>query len=212
MSTESYTLLPVSSSQRTSFNIKELNKNSERFFTEAAKTIYALEEISEERVLNLLKDTFKGVYFTEEENKKKAKSEKKEQPPSCYILFCKDRRPRITEENPDADAKRIIELLASAWKEISEEEKKVYIDRANAIKQQIKDGTYVAPVKEASAAKPKAGSKRPATEELVDAAPAPKKKDAAPKEASVAKKKDAAPKDASPAKEAAPKKATASKK
>ena len=202
---EAYTLFPVSASQRGTFNIKELTKNSDRFFTESAKTIFLLEEISEERVVNILKDTFKNNYFAAEEEKKKAKSEKKVQAPSCYILWCNDNRNRIVAENPSADAKRVIELLGESWKTVSDADKKVYIDKANVLKQQVKDGTYVAPVKDSS--KAKAGTKRPATEAPAEAAPAPKKKEAP------ASKKEAAPVAAAPvaAKEPSKKKEAAKK-
>ena len=36
---------------------------------------------------------------------------------SAYIYFCEDKRPQVTNENPDCEAKQIIAKLAELWKE-----------------------------------------------------------------------------------------------
>lgn len=66
-----------------------------------------------------------------EKTEKASKEEKAEkgpkQPLSAYLRFSQDKRASFKEENPTADSKEIMKGLGAMWKEMSEEEKKVFL-------------------------------------------------------------------------------------
>eukprot|EP01120_Amphizonella_sp_Union-15-10_P013790 TRINITY_DN6497_c0_g1_i1.p1 TRINITY_DN6497_c0_g1~~TRINITY_DN6497_c0_g1_i1.p1 ORF type:complete len:343 (+),score=68.65 TRINITY_DN6497_c0_g1_i1:95-1123(+) len=67
--------------------------------------------------------------------KKKALSSKFKQPQpkravSAYMVFCKDQRPVIRTENPKISITEISRKVANAWKELTDEEKEPYIQKA----------------------------------------------------------------------------------
>jgi len=49
---------------------------------------------------------------------------------SAYMIFCNENRPIVKEENPDAKFGEMGKLLGAKWKELSEEGKKPYNDKA----------------------------------------------------------------------------------
>jgi len=49
---------------------------------------------------------------------------------SAYMFFSQDWRERVKAENPDAGFGEIGRLLGARWKELSDEEKKPYIEQA----------------------------------------------------------------------------------
>ncbi|KAI0085590.1 high mobility group box domain-containing protein [Irpex rosettiformis] len=49
---------------------------------------------------------------------------------SAYMFFSQDWRERVKAENPDAGFGEIGKLLGARWKELSDEEKKPYIEQA----------------------------------------------------------------------------------
>lgn len=49
---------------------------------------------------------------------------------TAYNYFCADQRAAIKEKNPDANQPEIMTLLAEAWKNLSEEEKQPYNEKA----------------------------------------------------------------------------------
>merc|ERR1712025_1238746 len=61
-------------------------------------------------------------------------------PQSSYFLFATENRPLIvkelTEKNVKIDLKTIGSACGDKWKSLSEDEKKVYTDKANALKEQ----------------------------------------------------------------------------
>ncbi|KAK9797091.1 hypothetical protein WJX73_009134 [Symbiochloris irregularis] len=58
--------------------------------------------------------------------------DKQPQAKSAYIFFCAAKRPSMKSSNPDAGFGDIAKLLAVAWKELSDEEKKPYQDQHEA--------------------------------------------------------------------------------
>ncbi|KAI3625662.1 hypothetical protein CBS9595_001023 [Malassezia furfur] len=56
-------------------------------------------------------------------------------PLSAYMFFSQDWRERVKSENPDAGFGDVGRLLGTKWKEMSEDEKKPYIDMANRDKE-----------------------------------------------------------------------------
>lgn len=49
---------------------------------------------------------------------------------SAYQYFCTEQRAKIKEENPDADPPELMRLLGAAWKDLSEEDKAPYNEKA----------------------------------------------------------------------------------
>lgn len=56
-------------------------------------------------------------------------------PLSAYMFFSQDWRERVKAENPDAGFGDVGRLLGTKWKEMSEDEKKPYIEMANKDKE-----------------------------------------------------------------------------
>ena len=44
-------------------------------------------------------------------------------PLSGYMLYCKQMRQQVTDENPELKSKEIVSKIASMWRELSDEEK-----------------------------------------------------------------------------------------
>lgn len=51
----------------------------------------------------------------------------KKRPPSSYILFARNRRSELIEENPEFKASEIRKIIADEWKILPEEDKEYYI-------------------------------------------------------------------------------------
>lgn len=45
---------------------------------------------------------------------------------TAYIKYCKENRQLVKDENPDADSKTIVKILAMSWKELPEKDKIAY--------------------------------------------------------------------------------------
>ena len=54
-------------------------------------------------------------------------------PPNAYLLFCRDKREEITKSNPEMNAMDKSQMLSSMWKELSDEQKDVYKQRASEL-------------------------------------------------------------------------------
>ncbi|EGF79601.1 hypothetical protein BATDEDRAFT_89692 [Batrachochytrium dendrobatidis JAM81] len=52
-------------------------------------------------------------------------------PLSAFMIFSKENRPRIREENPDASFGDLGKLLGAAWRELNDKDKQVYTDKAD---------------------------------------------------------------------------------
>ena len=79
---------------------------------------------------------------------------KPKRPLSAYMFFSQDWRERIKAENPEAGFGEVGKLLGAKWKELDEEEKKPYIEQANADKEraEAEKAAYKAPKKTSRAA------------------------------------------------------------
>ncbi|EAY04489.1 HMG box family protein [Trichomonas vaginalis G3] len=51
---------------------------------------------------------------------------------SPYIIFSIEKRKEIKEKNPKASFGKIAKIIGKMWKELSEEEKNVWIEKAKA--------------------------------------------------------------------------------
>ena len=68
----------------------------------------------------------------------KPKKKKVKRSANAYAFFTKKNRASIKEENPDATFGELASLVGSAWKALSEEEKKPFIELAEEAKAQLK--------------------------------------------------------------------------
>jgi hypothetical protein len=55
--------------------------------------------------------------------------------PSGYLLFCKEKRQQVKEENPSAKMTDITTILGKMWKDLSEKKKKPFMDQAAKLKE-----------------------------------------------------------------------------
>jgi len=53
-------------------------------------------------------------------------ADKPKKAPGAYMVFCKEQRPKIIEENPGLSFGEIGKALGSAWGKLSQEEKDTY--------------------------------------------------------------------------------------
>ncbi|EAY01387.1 HMG box family protein [Trichomonas vaginalis G3] len=60
-------------------------------------------------------------------------------PASPYICFCKEKRPQVKADNPGIAFGDIAKKLGEMWKNLSEEEKKPYVEMAEKEKELHKD-------------------------------------------------------------------------
>ncbi|XP_062512467.1 FACT complex subunit SSRP1-like [Corticium candelabrum] len=75
------------------------------------------------------------------EKTRKTKSKDKDptkpkKPMSVYMLWLNDNRQRIREDNPDAKVTDVAKIGGQLWKEVSDEDKKVYEEKASNLKKQ----------------------------------------------------------------------------
>ena len=66
------------------------------------------------------------------------KIEKLKRPPNAYNLFFMEQQAKVKLENPSLSGNQVSQELGRRWKEMSEESKKPYIDRANDIRDRFK--------------------------------------------------------------------------
>ena len=65
----------------------------------------------------------------ERKGKGKGKSKSKgKKSPTAYILFCKEMRPKVKADNPDADSKDITRMLGAMWKDEYADDRKKWED------------------------------------------------------------------------------------
>lgn len=173
----SIAFLPVSQTQKNAFNYKELSKLVSAFIEQTTKSIVSLpqEEITEEKISELIKNSIESVYKVEESSSassaKQPKAKRAKQAFTSYIYFCKEQRSVIKEENPESNPTEITTLLAEKWNSLSDEEKQPYVDMHNEEAEQLKKQRESGEEPEEEAPKPKVVKK--AAEPVVKA-PAPK--------------------------------------
>ena len=87
---------------------------------------------------DLLTDEIKDVINTMSDNIKANKKIKKEKKPrfSGYHLFMKEHRVVVKEERPDIKPQELTSIVSKAWKDVSEEKKQEYNDRAQKMKEE----------------------------------------------------------------------------
>lgn len=76
----------------------------------------------------------------------KKKEPKVKRPPTGYILYCNDNRPRVKEDNPEFKTTDIMRELGKLWTDLDAETKQAYLDRASEAKASM-SGTVPAPVR-----------------------------------------------------------------
>jgi hypothetical protein len=59
-------------------------------------------------------------------------------PCSAYILYCKEKRGGLTENDPKLKGKDVLVELGKGWKALSEKSKKKYLDAAEAAQVEFK--------------------------------------------------------------------------
>ncbi|CAH9092839.1 unnamed protein product [Cuscuta epithymum] len=92
----------------------------------------AMQLLKKEKVENLIK-----LQKTKDEHKKKQKKEEKQtdpnkpkKPASSFLLFSKEERKKLVEEKLGTNPTSINAIISVKWKELSEEEKQVWSDKA----------------------------------------------------------------------------------
>ncbi|ESQ31894.1 hypothetical protein EUTSA_v10004817mg [Eutrema salsugineum] len=68
------------------------------------------------------------------DNKKTSTSNKPKRPLTAFFIFMNDFRKTFGEENPYSNVKDVAKLGGEKWKSLTEEEKKVYVDKAAELK------------------------------------------------------------------------------
>ena len=130
--------LPVNaSSQKNSFNVKELTTLFNNMITKVTDSIIALNSNDEIAELSqtLIKDTIiAGInsIYIQKDTSKKVKQDKPKRPLSGYILYCNEIRSRVKSENPTDDSKDITRKLALCWKELTDDEKLEYKNKSSS--------------------------------------------------------------------------------
>ncbi|KAL9650720.1 hypothetical protein ABK040_001774 [Willaertia magna] len=71
-------------------------------------------------------------------SKKPKDKDAPKRPLSAYQIFQKEKRPEVKEQNKNMDAKEIMKELARLWKELDEDEKKPFQEKAELAKAQHK--------------------------------------------------------------------------
>ena len=66
---------------------------------------------------------------------------------TSYMYFCDEMRSKVRDENPEMKMTEITKILGSRWKELSDEEKAVYVKKASKDKNRFEQerGLYVRP-------------------------------------------------------------------
>lgn len=75
------------------------------------------------------------------EKRKRAKKDKNapKKAISAYFFYIQERREQLKKENPKLDNKEIIVKMGAEWRELSDEQKKPYIDKAEADKKRYEE-------------------------------------------------------------------------
>jgi hypothetical protein len=68
----------------------------------------------------------------------KAKKTGPKRPPSAYILFCKDAREQVKQDNPEISAKEILSELGKMWKSLEDSEKLPYQEKSKKLMEEFK--------------------------------------------------------------------------
>ncbi|BBN02046.1 upstream-binding transcription factor [Marchantia polymorpha subsp. ruderalis] len=70
-----------------------------------------------------------GAASKEAKKKREAKKDKVKRPMTPFMMWCKEQRHQVKEENPDASFAEMSRLLSEKWKSVSDVEKEPYVER-----------------------------------------------------------------------------------
>ena len=127
-------LIPINSSNSDHYNVKELNKQFEKFLLTASTAILALSTLNNETVEIALREAISQTY-TIQNNTKVTKKVKKirdpnapKKPLSHYMVFCMRHRQDVVLKNPESIPTDISRKLGSMWNLLTPDQKAKYID------------------------------------------------------------------------------------
>ena len=111
---------------------------------------------------------------SEEEAKKKRKRKPKKdknapkRPLSSYMIFSKDHRQKIVNENGKLKVTEVAKLIGEAWKKMSDDEKSPYVKKANILKGEYDEKVKKYKSESQSKKKPKKESESESEQESSD--------------------------------------------
>ncbi|OUM63810.1 hypothetical protein PIROE2DRAFT_36844, partial [Piromyces sp. E2] len=59
------------------------------------------------------------------------------QPPNAYIIFNRKVRPSVRKENPDLSVAEISKIISKKWKNLPEEERKLYYEESRRLRNEF---------------------------------------------------------------------------
>ena len=132
----SIVFLPVNaSSQKNSFNVKELTTLFNNMVTKVTDSIIALNSLEEELSQADIKEAIifgiNSIYI-KKDTSKQDKKDKPTRPLSGYILYCNEIRARVKSENPTDDSKDITRKLALEWRKLTDNQKLEYKNKSSS--------------------------------------------------------------------------------
>ncbi|KAJ1344690.1 hypothetical protein BSLG_000213 [Batrachochytrium salamandrivorans] len=75
--------------------------------------------------------TSKVTKRTDDKKKARKDPDAPKRPLSAFMIFSKENRPRIREENPEASFGELGKLLGAAWRELNDKDKLIYTEKAD---------------------------------------------------------------------------------
>lgn len=114
---------------------KQLIQDLYKVLTNSLTTIDSSNEQFDDDIRSLMisvleEDDVKNHIISSMEQSLKSEKPKKTGGKSGYLFFCQDMRKTLKEDNPDAKFGEMSKKLGILWKQLSDEDKKVYNDKA----------------------------------------------------------------------------------
>ena len=109
-------------------------------FFNAKNTISELDDLSVESVNDILDTLLKSLLKKNPADKKKIDENKPKKALNSYMQYCKTVRKSFQEENKEMKPKEISSLIGESWRNLSDEEKQIYIDMYLKEKSDIESG------------------------------------------------------------------------
>ena len=109
-------------------------------FVKAKKNVAELEDLSVESVNEILDTLLNSVLKKNPADKKKIDENKPKKALNSYMQYCKTVRKSFQEENKEMKPKEISSLIGESWRNLSDEEKQIYIDMYLKEKSDIESG------------------------------------------------------------------------
>ena len=126
--------VPINSSNSDHYNVKELNKQFEKFLLTASASILELSTLSTETVSSALREAISQTYTIQNIPKVTKKVKKirdpnsPKKPLSHYMVFCMRHRQDVCAKNPESIPTDISRKLGSMWNLLTPDQKAKYID------------------------------------------------------------------------------------